>query len=437
MKKALRSLYLISGAFILLVQCSPNNQLQEEFPEKGLSPLPFIDGSSYKNTQIHTPGTTAKTKSAKSINLEAIKSLLRKAKDQKGSDFVAVFSVQDESENWYAYDVQELKFSNEAEIDAQGKLQVYFFEVEDTEGNIERIVTAYIPKSALARKEMDNWIIPKPTGEVVHINSKNSASYNESSSTEMCFIEESRYGYIDDEGNLYIISVGRYEPCTTVTPPPSGDGDGGGEQDEGPDWSWPDVFDDPCPENCGGGDDNTSPDETEPCETGDPNIDNEATEKALKEMWDKSNPDEQDEFNRIEQGGWILKDPISQQMVFQEFPSSWVRTPCAIVFPQNIVIPSDAVGMLHTHPFTRNEKMYSCLGVSKVLIQQFPNTFNQVVKKYNNQPSPNDIDIIKGFKNAGIDIDGYIIDKQGIIKYDETAKQNDPSTFDKKGRCAY
>ncbi len=53
------------------------------------------------------------------------------------------------------------------------------------------------------------------------------------------------------------------------------------------------------------------------------------------------------------------------------------------------------------------------------------------------QPSPGDLELMKTFAQAGLDIDGYIIDEQGIVKYDKNTIENDNSTMTTHTRCAY
>jgi hypothetical protein len=92
------------------------------------------------------------------------------------------------------------------------------------------------------------------------------------------------------------------------------------------------------------------------CVTGDATIDNTGVQETFEYIYNKSDFDLPID-QRTEQGGWITKNPISDDFGFTEFPSDWPRYACGIGMPQSWVnaAPSNTVGMVHTHPFYEND----------------------------------------------------------------------------------
>lgn len=147
---------------------------------------------------------------------------------------------------------------------------------------------------------------------------------------------------------------------------------------------------------------------TDTCYTGDPIVDTPTVQDGFNAIWTLSNYDPSgSQETRREQGGWILKD--GQGYRFEQFPSTWNRTPCSIDFPPNLTPPSGAVGWVHTHPYRNGERMTECR-------QELPGGI-QVAFTYRNDPSFDDDEITKAWRAMGYDIKGYVIDADQITVF--------------------
>ncbi|MBN2731004.1 MAG: hypothetical protein JXR26_01120 [Balneolaceae bacterium] len=341
-----------------------------------------------------------------------------------------------------------MEFSKQALSDADGKIQPYFFESANTFESPIQLLAAYIPNSDRAMQEMEEWILSKPPkGTIFKTLQEIQASKKDEQISTCYFVEDTRiYIYSSTRGLVMVIGLGHYEgDCGTENGGGGGQG-GNGEMDvpceqqliPTPDCDPNPSGECPPPYYCGdppGGDD--PPDPPDPCDTGNAALDDTDIQNTMEQLWENSDINAE-EFNRREQGAWVIKDPATGEYSIKEFSSAWTRTPCKLIPPENMNLPSNTVGMLHTHPFNTNEKMYSCLGVSESLVQQFKNKFDQIVKKYKNIPSKGDIKFLKDIHDkTGINLDGYIIDENGIKKYDKDTNRNDPSTMTPYDRCGY
>jgi len=91
--------------------------------------------------------------------------------------------------------------------------------------------------------------------------------------------------------------------------------------------------------------------------------------------------------------------------------------------------------MIHTHPYATDEEMWACLNVPQSIIDLDPDIFGELVETYNNKPSQGDIDFLEDLFENGIEIEGYIIDDNGIIGYNKDINLDDLIDF--HTRCAY
>lgn len=86
------------------------------------------------------------------------------------------------------------------------------------------------------------------------------------------------------------------------------------------------------------------------CNTNDPVLN--GIQSQLDALWKASNASHtsMSMTNRIESGGWIVNGASGYSIV--PFPSDWLRSACGIdgtINPNEL--PSNIVGMVHTHPF--------------------------------------------------------------------------------------
>ena len=174
----------------------------------------------------------------------------------------------------------------------------------------------------------------------------------------------------------------------------------------------------------GGGAGPGNPGGPEPCDTGDPVIDDIAPE--VEPQWEASNANDPDPFARREQGGWITRDPVTGRHRLVPFPDAFPRTTCTVtILPGSL--PPNTVGMFHTHPFATGDTddYVACkfesvskelpflpesqrMGLAEDLAQTAP---------YRGQPSKGDIDELQRLRRQGINLFGVIADKDGFVRY--------------------
>jgi len=443
MKKNIYAFSILIGISFFILKCSPDpispKKIHEIIPLKGTSPIPLVERLSYKSTKSSNDNVRAKE--TYSINMNIIEPVLKQAQVQTGNTFVAVFSVKDSIDNRYSYYIESLKFSEKAVRESNGEVEPYFFEATDTKDEVQRIAMAYIPKSILARQEMDDWIIPEPKSGAVFKQQKfkKKLAIERLSSTEMCFIEDTRYYIVNADGEvLYMIVVGHEEPCATATPP----GDGGGQGTGGCNWDWPrgdDTIDDEhCPFDCGGGGSELPPppppnpceEENPPvwctnkCETGDEIIDNTGVQETFEYLIDESNMDLPIE-QRTEKGGFITENPLTRELGFTEFPNEWSTFSCGINPPTNWLdsVPANTIAYVHTHPFSEGEDT------------THPNVCgSDGIENYQSGTNIFDIDALSEIQNylSNFSIKGYIIDGNNIVTYGTL-----PGSYEEVERCGY
>ncbi|PKG41597.1 trypsin inhibitor-like cysteine-rich domain-containing protein [Psychroflexus sp. MES1-P1E] len=163
--------------------------------------------------------------------------------------------------------------------------------------------------------------------------------------------------------------------------------------------------------------------EKELCTTNDDIINSQDIQIAFDNLWESSgatNPDVPME-SRLEDGGWIVQNGGSYEFI--SFDSSWTRTPCGIDPPVNwaSTIPSNLVGVVHTHPFYLGEDRRSiCDGAEE---------------EYIGGPSTPDYNFLVALMNETNDYGllGYIIDGDQISSFDFSRTSN-LQTYQ---RCGY
>jgi hypothetical protein len=160
------------------------------------------------------------------------------------------------------------------------------------------------------------------------------------------------------------------------------------------------------------------------CNTGDHVFESEAIHNALKDIWQQSKPTASMK-DRREQGGWILSDGAGG-LRFDPFPASWTRGPCSIDIPPGTVPPMNAVGWVHTHPFSRGEVLTECEW------QETP--FGKFPQSYNGLTSDSDDRLQSGWRAAGYNITGYMIDADKMTRF---TGEGTPETETKFDRCGY
>lgn len=343
--------------------------------------------------------------------------ILRKAQEQTGSELVAVFSVRDSSDTHYNYYLQPLGFSPESMEEANGKTQLFIYELnKDHKGSVPRIAIAVIPAGERAFKEMEAWILPKRKNEKHKSDCSWVQVVSESETcdwTGQCWEHSPIYDYI----------------CGGS---PSGNDDGGDD----PDWNWP----------TGGGGGNSSPgsgdgnpdecnppygceDQPEPCNIQEESILNDnQIQFALNDIWEDSGvnqsiEDSQPIEDRREKGGFVINN--NGALGFIPFPSDWGSTACSVDPPGDYLndIPSNLVAIVHSHPFFKDENTTSPLVCGSENGQT----------NYSSGTNLDDIGTLIAIASelGNFSIKGYIIDGYSIVRYTTIGQIE---TFE---RCGY
>lgn len=196
-------------------------------------------------------------------------------------------------------------------------------------------------------------------------------------------------------------------PGGGTTPPPGGTPPGGGT---------------PSP---------PEPPTTEPppdtCNTGDQTVDDPAVQEAFAHLWSNSNYGPGVPMShRIEDGGWIIRN-TDGNLRFMSFPVSYSRDNCSISIPEGVIPPPGTVAWVHTHPFAAGERLTECQ------LQPIPGV-GLVPLSYQNQSSAADDEIQAQWRSQGFNIVAYMIDANGIVRYDGSGT---PAGETKYSRCGY
>jgi hypothetical protein len=155
-------------------------------------------------------------------------------------------------------------------------------------------------------------------------------------------------------------------------------------------------------------------------------------EGTLNNLWQKGNPEANDQSERRERGGWIVQnDDGSYDLVeFHEAESDITYTPIDIRGVSASARPSGTVATFHTQPYEPDEII-----TDTEVIQQYldENNLNDqydaesVTATYPSEPSEED------FATAdSLSMKGYLIDGSTVYSYDEV-----DGVDTAVGRCGY
>jgi len=159
----------------------------------------------------------------------------------------------------------------------------------------------------------------------------------------------------------------------------------------------------------------------EPCDTGDPVIDDPQIQQAFEQLWEESNfgsiENPNPERERVEKGGFIVPDGRGGH-IFQPMRSHLINEeetgPCRIRFSVPSDLPAGAI-YVHTHPYKKDQLQNHCIP-GKTL-------------KYKNEVGVKDR---KALESMGLD-KGIILDAEKIISF-TTNESEDPTLIN---RCGY
>jgi hypothetical protein len=164
----------------------------------------------------------------------------------------------------------------------------------------------------------------------------------------------------------------------------------------------------------GGGGGSVEPPE-EPCATGDPVVDSETVQDGFTELWQQSNYSPTTPQNeRREVAGWIVQ--TANGFAVQPMTGA-VLMPCGVDADGNP--PPGTVGWVHTHPWSVGERQTSCPPLT-IGGREVHFTYTGASSDYDDAIS------------AQFGIPGYILDADGITKFDGTG-----ATLARHDRCGY
>jgi hypothetical protein len=211
-------------------------------------------------------------------------------------------------------------------------------------------------------------------------------------------------------------------------PPPDGSGGSGGNGDGDCDPNDLNCHEpDPCqepdpPAHC-----------TNPCVTGNETIDDTSFSEDVDELVKASNWNDPDGNNRLENGGWIVRDPMTGRRSIEPFSGNFIQTPCSIEFPDGHTIPPYAEGMFHTHPFSVGEveAYFPCRvqqHMNNGMSQEDAETWAGLAQYgYAGTAHRGDIDELNRINNAsGLNLYAIFADKDGYVVYDGATPPGQP-----------
>lgn len=206
----------------------------------------------------------------------------------------------------------------------------------------------------------------------------------------------------DDSGGECISSMSREERYTpSGCPGPGGGGGAGGGPGAGAPGGEP-----PGPTPTDPDDPALQPDT---CTTNDPVIDDPVVEQLFTNLWTSSNPSAE-QSQRVEQAAWIVQTPTGLATL------PWTDAdfaPCAVT-PHygSFQIPANAIGWVHTHPFTQGELQTSCDPIG------YGSDGGPIYATYNSWPNANDIGLASAINDSlGRRINAYTIDSSRIMRF--------------------
>lgn len=301
--------------------------------------------------------------------------------------------------------------------------------------NVVRVAQCLIPDSEKAFEIMDeefkkfrkrSWIDSERVRKVANIKEKGDWECSSWYTVYICQYNTQTDTYYNCKVSEPICAEWVY-----IEGEDSGGGGGTGGPSDDPGYCDPNGLD-PCFDEGDGGStpvppcSEANPPEwcSNPCETGDPILDNTGIQEALELIWEASKtslPIAQ----RVEQGGYITQS--NGKYKFISFPKTWSKFACGINLPSNWKnsIPSNTVALVHSHPFFVGENTTAsnvCGSSGEV--------------SYTSLHSQDDRDMLQevGNDQGNFGIKGYVIDGNNIVRYGVLSFTQAESI---KTRCGY
>ena len=172
----------------------------------------------------------------------------------------------------------------------------------------------------------------------------------------------------------------------------------------------------------GGGGSPTPPEpdpelEPDPCVTADSVLNSPGVQTGFAAMWSVTQADGP-QADRREVPGWIVRNADGTYGFQRVFSAGITSDPCQVT-ATTVQVPTNVVAWVHTHPYARGERMTECGNI-----------------RYIRGASATDVATVRGLSQLqGREITGYILDKDGIMKYTKDTRANRHEGFIR--RCGY
>ncbi|NBB76928.1 MAG: hypothetical protein GVY02_06060 [Bacteroidetes bacterium] len=331
-------------------------------PQNGSTPVPELAKSAQTNSQ------------KVSATMMMLKQLRQQSPDAPFAGVLSLLQNPGEEEKDYTYHQINLPFSKGITQRSEGVDLMYRYVVRTERDEILLQFEAVIPKDDKAAELVKRWIekkiVSKAGREGKSSDSKQLVAEPVANSVGDC---NAILDPGDCEATLWVEGFGWILDCG-LTVCAAGPGDWPPPPPDDPDWTDPNDCDDPTGFDCGGtggGDDDggggsgddcdpTAIDqpagyeepEPEPCQTGDPNLDNTSFQQQMAAAWvssfgDESNPLPHDQRNEA----MILVTAISSGLEFEEIVPDTVSS-CRFSAAPGTTIPTNTVALIHTHPYS-------------------------------------------------------------------------------------
>lgn len=294
--------------------------------------------------------------------------------------------------------------------------------------NVVRVAQCLIPDSEKAFEIMDekfkkfrkrSWIDSERVRKVANIKEKGDWECSSWYTVYICQYNTQTDTYYNCKVSEPICAEWVY-----IEGEDSGGGGGTGGPSDDPGYCDPNGLD-PCFDEGDGGStpvppcSEANPPEwcSNPCETGDPILDNTGIQEAMELIWEASKTN-LPIAQRVEQGGYITQS--NGKYKFEPF-TNLTHSACGIT--GNMVPPNSTVAYIHTHPFFVGENTTLACGAGGVTSHQSTHSTEDF----------NTLHLIASYTGNYL-VEGYVIDGNNIVTF---TTGSFPGFGGVQGRCGY
>jgi hypothetical protein len=165
------------------------------------------------------------------------------------------------------------------------------------------------------------------------------------------------------------------------------------------------------------------------CHTDDPTLNDPVVQAGFTDLWTRSDPLAESQWERREQGAWIVQTAAGLEIV------PWTEVtnePCRIrPHYGSFSIPANAIAWVHTHPFWLDEVQYACEP------EGTDENGSPRYARYNGFPNSQDIALAHAINESlGQVLPAYTIDGDKINRFTATSEVT-TSEGSRYNRCGY